>query len=261
MISAEEFINELRDNKETSLIILACSKNKRSDVEVERILNKSNHFEDQTISFDYGTLRLINNFRNCTETKHDTALKFSKMYPVYLRDSGYLYKSQELVNNSQNITYIRARHEITLKFSKMYPAYLRYIGRFYKSIWKQGGVEIWRRNVSDNWKVLILSAFYGFLKITDPISNYDLRLSNLNAECKELLPKTLKSIMKENGIKDVYFLTSEEYSEPFRGKLPNFYRVILLDGSGNEIIGKITRIISQRLESCLHTSSMGETPC
>jgi len=34
MIPVEDFIEELRDNKETSLIIPACSKNKRSDKEI-----------------------------------------------------------------------------------------------------------------------------------------------------------------------------------------------------------------------------------
>jgi len=35
----------------------------------------------------------------------------------------------------------------------------------------------------------------------------------------------------------VYFLTSKEYSKPFKNKLDNLYRVVLLDRSDMEIRG------------------------
>jgi len=193
----KEFVSELRNSRETSLIVIACSKNKRSDEELEEILNRSYNFEEQNIKFNGKVLKLIKNFQKCSKINHKTALNFSKEYP----------------------------------------AYLRYKGRFYKAVWRRGGIKVWKKVVEDGWKVLILSAFYGFLRITDPIGNYDLRLSDLNNKCKKLLPEILKVIMDTHDIKKVYFLTSEEYAEPFRGKLPNLYRVILLDKYGKEIVG------------------------
>ena len=68
MIPVEEFIYELRNGRKTSLIILACSGNKRSDREIERIFNKSENFEDQVISFKSKTLELIKNFQDYTYT-------------------------------------------------------------------------------------------------------------------------------------------------------------------------------------------------
>jgi len=197
MISVEKFIIELRNSKQTSLIILACSGNKRPDTEIERVLNKFSYLKDQTIFFDDESLRLVDNFRKCTKTEHKTALKHSKMYPTCLRYSGF----------------------------------------FYTSVWEQGGVEVWRRVANEGWKVLILSAFYGFLKVTDPINDYTLKLSDLNAKCKRILPEILESIMETNGIERVYFLTSREYSKPFRKKLSNLYRAVLIDASNRKIIG------------------------
>ena len=192
-------LKKLRCSRKTFLIVIACSKKKRCDREIRNILKKFRNFKDRNIvNFNGKILKLIKNFRKYSEECHPNALE---------------------------------------KYSKKYPAYLRYKGRFYKVIWRRGGIKIWKKVVEDGWKVLILSAFYGFLRITDPIGNYDLRLSNLNDKCKKLLPEILKVIVDTNNIKRVYFLTSKEYSEPFRGKLPNLYRVVLLDGSGKEIIG------------------------
>jgi len=103
----------------------------------------------------YGISKLIKNFRKCSQKCHSNAPESSKEYP----------------------------------------AYLRYNGRFYESVWGQRGIEVWMRVANDNWKVLILSTFYGFLSITDPIGNYDLRLSNLNNKCRKLLPEILELII------------------------------------------------------------------
>ena len=171
-----------KKGRDTSLIVIACSKNKRSDEEIEILLKEYNNFlvfEDRNIYLDPKSIKLIKIFQRCSKVNHRPALRFSKKYP----------------------------------------AYLRYKGRFYKAIWRRGCFKIWRKVVEDGWKVLILSAFYGFLRITDPIGYYDLRLSDLNNE-------------------RIYFLTSREYVEPFREQLPNLYRVVLLDKSGNEIIGR-----------------------
>jgi hypothetical protein len=43
--------------------------------------------------------------------------------------------------------------------------------------------------------------------------------------------------METNGIERVYFLTSREYSKPFRKKLSNLYRAVLIDASNRKIIG------------------------
>ncbi|WP_456330625.1 peroxide stress protein YaaA [Archaeoglobus sp.] len=197
MIPVEEFLTGVRDEKQTSLLVLACSGNKRSDSEIERLLNNFSYFEDRTLVFDDKSLRLMDNFRKCTKAEHETALNPSKMYP----------------------------------------AYLRYCGFFYNSVWELGGIEVWKKVVDDGWRVLILSAFYGFLRITDPINDYSLRISELSAKCKRILLEILRSIIKTNGIDRVYFLTSKEYSKPFRKKMIDLYRVILLDSSNNKIIG------------------------
>ena len=36
----KEFVSELRNSRETSLIVIACSKNKRSDVDIEKLFKR-----------------------------------------------------------------------------------------------------------------------------------------------------------------------------------------------------------------------------
>ena len=277
MIPLKEFVNELRNSRETSLLVISCSKTKRSDEDIKKLFkrrycskryekrklkrfkkNKEYNFdinfedreinfysktmeleEDQRISLNGKVLKLIVDQRISSDTEilelrkeisfDREVLKLRKNQQVSS------YRIWELLKDFRKCS--QECHPKALKPSKDFPAYLRYKGRFYKVIWRRGGIKIWKKVVEDGWKVLILSAFYGFLRITDPIGNYDLRLSNLNDKCKKLLPEILKVIVDTNNIKRVYFLTSKEYSEPFRGKLPNLYRVVLLDGSRKEIIG------------------------
>ena len=198
MIHVEKFLDEVRRNKQTSLIVLACSGRKREDLEIEQMLPRNlQKLEEEAVLFDESVSRLLEDFRRCTMVMHGNAVEKSKEYP----------------------------------------AYLRYSGSFYNSVWDNGGFDVWEKVIKDMWKVLILSAYYGFLKITDPISDYNLQISRLNAGCKQVLPKVLDSIIKTNGVEKVYLLTSKEYSKPFKNKLDNLYRVVLLDRSDMEIRG------------------------
>jgi len=279
----KEFVSELRNSRETSLIVIACSKNKRSDEDIEKLFKRRycskryrkrgkkkytknkkcifhTNFEDRGINFKGKALRLEedqkirlngNVVKLTMEQKVISNTEILKLKKEICFDRGvpklrknqevcWRYRIWELLKSFRDCSL--ECHPDALQSLKGYPAYLRYKGRFYKAVWRRGGIKVWKKVVEDGWKVLILSAFYGFLRITDPIGNYDLRLSDLrlsdlNNKCKKLLPEILKVIMDTHDIKKVYFLTSEEYAEPFRGKLPNLYRVILLDRYGKEIVG------------------------
>ncbi|RKX56319.1 MAG: hypothetical protein DRP29_09700 [Thermodesulfobacteriota bacterium] len=118
--------------------------------------------------------------------------------------------------------------------SKYYPACLRYNGIFYRQI----PIKLWER--IDKLPVLILSAYYGFLRPTDGISNYNLKISQVKTSCKRHLPALLKRYMNEYQFKEAVFLTSSNYFLPF--KKENFAkRLHLYDNSGNEIIGPYGR--------------------
>ncbi len=200
MIPVEDFIKRLEREKDSSAIIIACSGSKRSDDSIRSLKNMSAvlNLKQTSISFDNTTMEFLRSFRSCTEKEHPD----------------------------------------TVKPSEDYPAFLRYSGQFYKAVWDCGKTQIWEKVVQDNWKVLILSAYYGFLKIIDPIKDYNLQMSKLKAKCKRKLPQVLQAIKNANGIENIYFLTSETYIDPFRGKFENIYRVVLLDRTGeNEIRG------------------------
>ncbi len=62
-------------------------------------------------------------------------------------------------------------------------------------------------------------------------------MSELKKKCKRILPQVLRAIKSTNGIENIYFLTSKTYTDPFRGKLENTYRIVLFDYLKNEIRG------------------------
>jgi len=203
VIPVEDFIKKLQCEKDSSAIIIACSGGKRSDTEIGFLKNMPAvlDLKQTSINFDNTTMELLRSFRICTEKEHPDAIKPSKDYP----------------------------------------AFLRYSGQFYRAVWECGKTQTWEKVVQENWKILILSAYYGFLKITDPIKNYNLQMSKLKAKCKRMLPQVLQAIKNANDIENIYFFASNTYTHPFKGELENIYQVYLLDHLKKEIYGQYAR--------------------
>jgi len=127
-----------------------------------------------------------------------------------------------------------AAYKGCLYHSKRYPACLRYNGTFYKQIL----IKLWEQ--ANRLPVLILSAYYGLLRPTDAILNYNLAISQVKTSCKRLLPTLLESYLDKHNLKKAIFLTSSSYFLPFKGK-GIAERLHLYDQSGNEIIGPYAR--------------------
>jgi len=88
MIHVEKFLDEVRRNKQTSLIVLACSGRKREDLEIEQMLPRNLQKLEEAVLFDESVSRLLEDFRRCTMVMHGNAVEKSKEYPAYLRYSG-----------------------------------------------------------------------------------------------------------------------------------------------------------------------------
>ena len=201
MLSIEDFIKKLYSRKDSIGIVIACSGRKRSDYEIYSLGNVLS-FTSAIGSQDSVMFdHIIESYRKCTKAYHSDAVKPSRKYP----------------------------------------AFLRYNGAFYLSVWDRGGVKVWEKVITDKWKVLILSSYYGFLRITDPINDYNLYMKKVNVKCRAMLQGILKSIMETNNIEEVYFLTSKTYAEQFVNGSVNAYRVRLYDAHRIEIRGSMGR--------------------
>jgi len=200
LISVRNFVRVLHSpsRRDLILLVIACSKKKRSDEEIRNIYSsfiaRGKDLTKDSLKLDHV---VIKSYRSCIEDRHPGAVKSTQKYP----------------------------------------AFLRYSGIFYNGVWNRGGLEVWERVIRDGWKVLILSSYYGFLRVTDCINDYDLHMKEVSKECKEKLPNILKKIMEVNNSSEVYFLTSKEYVKPFKNKVSNAYRMKLYDKSGREVDG------------------------
>lgn len=200
MVSPTQFIDEIRGEKESILMIIACSGSKRRDYECEKIVQKFQvHRDTQSpLSESHNTLNRL--FRQCVEKYHPTAVD---------------------------------------KDSKPYPAFIRYSGYFYRAVEETYGLELWKEALNQGWNILILSAYYGFLQIDDPIQYYNLRIPQLNKQCLEILPRILNAYLETKfKIEKIVFFTSETYMKPFRFEVDKpIYRLSLKDKFGREIGG------------------------
>lgn len=196
-----QLIYKIKEEKHSILLISACSGLKRRDDECEKIIQSFRFQICRNPKVYTGKFCELNlRFRRCAEKYHPTAVD---------------------------------------KSSKPYPAFIRYSGYFYKAIEEKGGLELWMEAVKQGWNLLILSAFYGFLHVTEPIRYYNLQISQLNEDCKKILPEILNAYLEASpGIEKIIFLTSETYSRPFIYKtIKPIYRLCLKDASGREILG------------------------
>ncbi len=203
MMPTKDFVKKLHHEKTSSAIIIACSGSKRSDNEICSLKNVSAllNLKQTSINFDNITTELLKSFRSCTEKEYSDAVKSSENYP----------------------------------------AFLRYKGLFYDAVWSHGKTQVWEKVIKENWKVLILSAYYGFLKITDPVKKYNLQMSKLKAKCKRNLPQILQAIKNANNFKNIYFFASNTYTKPFKEKLGNIYQIRLFDYLKKGIYGRYAR--------------------
>ncbi len=118
--------------------------------------------------------------------------------------------------------------------SRPYPACLRYNGVFYRQI----NPYLWQR--AGQIGVLILSAYYGFLRPTDGILDYNLAISQVKPSCKRLLVAGLKRYMAKFQFKEAIFLTSSSYFSPFKST-PFAKRLCFYDSNGKTIMGPYGR--------------------
>lgn len=218
-IKVEEFIQYIRDNKETTLLVIACSGSKRQDHEC-RDFPLGNNITTLTKLFP--TLsEPLNEFRNCSKDHHPEALTSS---------------------------------------SQAFPAFFRYSGYFYRQIL----LETWKKIEIEQWHLLILSAYFGFLYYSEPIPLYNLSMFKLHPECKRKLTLILQSYLNEmSEIKRVIFFTSKTYCNPFRGIFNslNFKRLVLKDIANNEIMGPYGSTFytyTGKLLSCILTGNYQE---
>ncbi len=206
ILSLTQFIYKIREEKESTLLVIACSGSKRRDYECDEIIQKLNFHvcKRGRISFSASYHVLNHVFRKCVGKYHATAVN---------------------------------------RTSKSYPAFIRYYGYFYRAIEEKYGLALWNKVLDDEWNVLILSAYYGFLQIDDPIQYYNLRISELSKECLEILPKILNMYVRKNSeIQKIIFLTSQTYVNPFRNKINKpIYRLSLKDKFNRAIIGPYGR--------------------
>lgn len=205
MKSNWHFIRNIIEEKQSLLLITACSGLKRSDEECEEVIQQLNLPNFQLYGnarFSAGKFYDLNMcFRQCTEKHHPKAVK---------------------------------------EKSKPYPAFVRYSGYFYKAIEEKCGLELWMRALMQGWNLLILSAFYGFLHVAEPIRYYNLQISQLDEDCKKILPEILNAYLEAKPeIEKIIFLTSETYCRPFIYKtIKPIYRLCLKDAYGKEILGE-----------------------
>ncbi|MEM2971530.1 MAG: peroxide stress protein YaaA [Candidatus Bathyarchaeia archaeon] len=195
-----QLIHKVKEEKHSILLISACSWSKRRDNECEKII-QSFRFKicKDPRVYTDKFCELNLRFRRCTEKYHSTAVD---------------------------------------KSSKPYPAFIRYSGYFYKAI-EEKSLELWMEALKQGWNLLILSAFYGLLQVTEPIRYYNLQISQLNEDCQKILPEILNAYLEARPeIEKIIFLTSETYSRPFINKtIKPIYRLYLKDASGREILG------------------------
>ena len=200
MVSSTQFIDEIRGERESILMIIACSGSKRRDYECEKIVQKFQVYRDTQNSLSESYNMLNHLFRQCVEKYHPTAVD---------------------------------------RESKPYPAFVRYSGYFYKAIEESYGFELWKKALNQGWNILILSAYYGFLRADDFIQYYNLRITQLNKQCLKILPRILNAYLEiKPQIRKVIFFTSETYMTPFRYRINKpVYRLSLKDEFGYKIIG------------------------
>jgi hypothetical protein len=197
----EEFLEQTRREKKSTLIIVACSGSKRSDDECAKLADPLGSIQEKTMQdLSPSVSSALKDFRACTSTYHTSAVR---------------------------------------KTSKSYPAFLRYSGYFYKSVPIKADNNIWYELEKQNWNVLILSAYYGFLFVNESIQYYNLRISELKPDCKRKLFETLRSYLETNpDIAKVIFFASRQYTKPFVNRLDlDVCRLSLLGDDGNEVIG------------------------
>lgn len=197
----KEFLQQTIKAKNSILIILACSSSKRSDQECKQLFESlSLQTQRKILMHGYTEIsEFVKSFRACSQFYHPLAV---------------------------------------IKDSKWYPAFLRYSGYFYKSV-EEFDITLWQKIEKENWNILIVSAYYGFIHVQESIQYYNLQISKLNPKCRKILPDILNGYLNTNPhISKVLFLTSKEYTKPFIGNLQiDAFRIRLLNGTGNEIVG------------------------
>jgi len=200
-MNPEEFLERVRREKKSTLIVVACSGSKRSDDECASVVNYLGlEVQERTLAELYPSVSdSVKAFRVCTQIHHPLAIK---------------------------------------KETKFYPSFLRYSGYFYKSI-QNADFKIWQDIERENWSILILSAYYGFLLAQENIQYYNLQISKLKQDCERKLATILRSYLEANSrIAKVVFFTSQQYTKPFIGKSKkDISRLSLIDELGKEIVG------------------------
>jgi hypothetical protein len=194
------FLEQISQEKNSILVVIACSGSKREDDGCDRLVG-SQDFDtsQQALAALYPSVtHSIEDFRECTKGSHPTAMRDASQY---------------------------------------YPAFIRYSGNFYRSV-EEVGLKAWNSVEVEEWNVLILSAYYGFIHIAEGISYYDFQISRLRSRCRRKLPTILEAYLRTNPhINRVLFLTSRAYTKPFIGMRGEISRVSLLDESGARIMG------------------------
>jgi len=201
LMKPEEFLKQMRREKNSTLIVIACSGSKRNDDECTSLSNSlSLKVQQRALAQLHPSVSdFVKDFRRCTQTHHPLAVK---------------------------------------KESEFYPSFLRYSGYFYKSI-QEANINVWQVIERENWNILILSAYYGFLLAQEMIQDYNLQISKLKQDCKTKLVVILESYLNVNPqIARVQFFTSKKYTRPFVNMLKiDAFKVSLLDKVGKEIVG------------------------
>lgn len=105
------------------------------------------------------------------------------------------------------------------KITKPIPAWNRYIGGSFpvlKYLHKQNMLP-------STIDIMVISAKYGLIEVTELIDNYDLKLTrSISVNLREKVLRKLKHKLKQNRYSSVLLLIEGAYFEPLRG-----YEVIL----------------------------------
>ena len=190
----KRILESLYENRHRILLVIACSKRKRKDVELMNIA--AVRAGKSLDSLSSNIKRALSEYRECV---------------------------------------MKVAREALDRKSKPYPAYMRYDGYFYRAT----RIDTWLKAEEKGYKVVILSALYGFLHPTEPIRYYDLSMHQVPQSCKAILPRILDLLKDVLDFEKAVFLTSRTYFEPFTS-LNYTYRLAIKCGTRSCITPSIT---------------------